>query len=63
MEEKRQKLVTFAPSMFCVCVFYLSSRGGGLYCGVNRGAGGSYKSARGLITESELQMGNEIYLI
>ena len=30
---------------------------------VGVGAGGFYKSARGLRTESELQMGNEIYLI
>jgi len=44
-------------------VFLSIIRGRGLYCGANRGAGGFYKSARGLRTESELQMGNEIYLI
>ena len=68
MEEKRQKLVTFAPSMFCVCVFIYHQGGGGVMGGfiegqVGVGAGGFYKSARGLRTESELQMGNEIYLI
>ena len=66
MEEKRQKLVTFAPSMFCVCVF-LSFLWGGGGCLWGRwgggGGGGGYKSARGFRTESELQMGNEIYLI
>jgi hypothetical protein len=47
MEEKRQKLVTFAPSMFCVCVFYLSSEGGGLYFGANRGGAGGFISQPG----------------
>jgi len=44
-------------------VFFIHHQGrGGLGRALLRG-NGVYKTARGLRTESELQMGNEIYLI